>query len=378
MDTYLLKHHFWGNFDTGVLNIYMAIFIWSLEKSPISIGIAFAIPIFIDILGDYYFSSISDQYSRKKLMIIGNIGSAFALMLLPLSDNINIIYLVLFFKYLFTKIYSSSLYPYEKEMVKSNLRDYFGSKSIKVSTSASLGGFILMFLLGFGVNMQILISICGFVELMSTYYLFLLKKSTNKSIKVKKIENNNESIKFFTVFYSIEAFAFALFQSRLIIYFLEIKGLKPDMLGLIFFIVYALPSILGGKIQKKFSSIPLKRLLLTGTIGQVILLSLLPNINSIKILILLWFLATLIEQISYIYSRSYYLGEINSNIGVNLSKVRIISTVFLLMGQGATTFLWENFGLKSSFYLSSLVLLINITFIILSKNDFHIKKLTEI
>lgn len=374
MNKNLLNHYFWGNFDTGVLNIYMAIFIWSLEKNPISLGIAFAIPILIDIIGDYYFSWISDKYSRKKLMIIGNIGSAVALSILPISNNINIIYLVLFFKHLFNKIYTSSLYPYEKEMIKGDLKEFFGKKSIRINTSASIGGFFLMFLLGFGVNMKLLIVICGFIELYSTYYLFHLEESNNISIKVENRENNSEAIKFFKVFYMIEALAFALFQSRLIIYFLEVKNLRPDMLGLVFFIVYALPSILGARIQKKFSNVPLKQLLLGGTTSQVILLLLFPSMTNIYLLMLLWFLASLIEEVTYIYSKSYFLDEINNNIGVSLSKVRIATTISLLIGQGLITFIWEKFSLEYSFYLSSLILIFNIVYIVLNKKEFPIAK----
>lgn len=359
----LLNHYFWGNIDTGVLHIFMGLYLWSFDKNPISIAIAFAIPVVVNIMGDYVFSVMSDKKGRRRYMIVGNIGSALFLSSLGLSDNITYIYVFIFMKSVFSKLYQTSLEPYERLVMKGELQEFIAKKTVKISAGASIGGFLLMTLLGMGFTMERLIIICGVFELASTFYLLSLPDTDNREFK--DIEGNNtESLKFFGIYYGIYALALAIFDTRLLLYFINDRNMDPSIIGLIFFIVYGLPNIFSGRIYKYFRNMDLKRMLLSSTLLQAGLLLLIPFLDSINLLISLWFIISVFESVTHIYSNHHYKSGIYSDIGKNMSKIRIISTVGLLIGQGLISLVWKEVSLESTFYLSAFLLSMNIVYVI--------------
>ena len=151
----------------------------------ITIAIAFAIPIIIDIFIDYFFSGISDKSERRtRLSIIGNIGSSIFLSLYGIANSIYVLYLFIFLKSLFAKINESSLDPYIREIIEEdNYKDFISERNIKISVGASIGGFSLMFLYGFTESISLIFIVAGLIELYSTVYLTRLE---NAKLTLKK------------------------------------------------------------------------------------------------------------------------------------------------------------------------------------------------
>ena len=235
----LLKHYYWGNFDTGVIFIFLSFYIWDKTQNMITVAIAFAIPIVINTIVDYFFSSLSDKNGRTKLIIIGNIGSAIFLGLYGISSTIYVLYVFIFLKSLFTKLYDSSLQPYIREIIEEdNYKDFISKRNIQVSVGASVGGFSLMFLYGYTDSIPLIFIVSGLIELYSTVYLFKLDESSAKMKKVIEDSVDLSWIKYITLIYTIEGFAMALIINRMIIYMYEFHTFRIQILGFIFFIVY--------------------------------------------------------------------------------------------------------------------------------------------
>lgn len=364
----LLKHFYWGNFDIGVIFIFLSLFIWDQTENMITIAIAFSIPIIIDTLIDYLFSSFSDNGNRKKLIIIGNIGSSIFLSLYGFSNSIYILYGFIFLKSLFSKLYQSSLQPYIRENIEEDeYIEFIAEKNVKVSVGASIGGFSLMFLYGFTESLPLVFIVSGLVELYSTIYLLRLDYTKTQTNKLKEDLIDLDWMRYITLIYTIEGFAIALIMNRMIIYMHEFQKISMQNVGLVFFIVYGISNIGASKLYKRFNKIPLKTMLIFSFVSQALLLSLFTTINQIYIVVAIWFFFELASNITDIYSRDKINRSLFTNIGKRLSKFRITIALGSVLGQLIISRIWDKLGVNISFYFSSIVLLI-LSFIIFFKN----------
>ncbi|MTI71855.1 MAG: MFS transporter [Firmicutes bacterium] len=355
----LLRHSFWGNFDSGVIFIFLSFYIWDKTENMITIALAFAIPIIINTVFDYYFSDLSDKKDRKKLIIIGNIGSAVFLSLYGLAGNIYLLYFFIFFKSLFAKLYQSSLAPYKRETInEKEYKDYISKENIKISVGASIGGFSLMYVYLYTKNIPLIFIISGLIELYSTIYLFKLQNIKQKKRKVKEDHIELNWLKKITLIYTLEGFAIALIINRMIIFLHDVHKVKIQDVGFIFFIVYGISNIVAARIYDKFKRISLKNMFIISFLFQAILLILFTKVYELKVIVGIWFIFELISNITDIYSRDKINRSLFTNIGKRLSKFRISIAIGSILGQVVVSQIWDRIGVDESFYFSSIVLII--------------------
>lgn len=353
----LLKHYYWGNFDTGVIFIFLSFYIWDKTQNMITVAIAFAIPIVINTIVDYFFSSLSDKNGRTKLIIIGNIGSAIFLGLYGISSTIYVLYVFIFLKSLFTKLYDSSLQPYIREIIEDdNYKEFISKRNIQISVGASVGGFSLMILYGYTDSIPIIFIVSGLIELYSTVYLLKLDESNAKIKKTIEDPVDLSWIKYITLIYTIEGFAIALMVNRMIIYMYDFHKVAIQDVGLIFFIVYGISNVMASKLYKALNKILLKDMFIISFISQSVLLALFTAINQIYIIVAIWFFYELVSNITSIYSMDRINRSLFTNIGRRLSRFRITIALGSILGQIVISKIWDNFGVNISFYFSSVIL----------------------
>lgn len=370
----LLKHFFWGSFDTGTIFIFLSLFIWNETENMITVAIAFSIPIVIDTVIDYFFSGLSDKTNRVKLIIIGNIGSSIFLSLYGFSSNLYILYGFIFLKSLFSKLYQSSLEPYIRENIEEdNYMEFISKRNIQISLGASIGGFILMFLYGFIQSIPLIFIISGLIELYSTVYFLKLSDSKIQKKKIKENLTDLNWVRYITLIYAIEAFAIALITNRMIIYIYEFQNIALQNIGIIFFIVYGISNIMASKMYKNFSKISLQTMFIVSFVLQAILLSIFTTINQIYIVIATWFIFELVSNITSIYSNDRINRSLYTDIGKRLSKLRISIALASILGQFIISEIWDQLGVNISFYFSSLILII-LALIVLLKSDKKLRK----
>lgn len=370
----LLKHYFWGNIDTGIIFIFLSLFIWDETENMITVAIAFSIPIFIDTVIDYFFSGLSDRSSRIKLIIIGNIGSSIFLSLYGVSSNIYTLYGFIFLKSLFAKLYQSSLEPYIRENIEEDsYMEFISKRNIRISVGASIGGFILMILYGVTQSIPLIFIVSGLIELYSTVYFLKLDDTKTQKKKIEEDLTDLSWVKYITLIYTIEGFAIALIMNRMIIYMYEFQNVALQNVGLIFFIVYGISNVMASKLYKNFNKISLKTMFIVSFVSQAILLSLFTSINQIYIVIAIWFIFELVSNITSIYSNDRINRSLYTDIGKRLSKFRISIALGNILGQFIISEIWDELGVNISFYFSS-TLLIVLSLIILFKSDKIFKK----
>lgn len=369
----LLKHYYWGNFDTGVMFIFLSFYIWDKTQNMITIAVAFAIPIIIDTFIDYFFSGISDKSRRRtNLIIIGNIGSSIFLSLYGITSSIYVLYFFIFLKSLFAKIYQSSLDPYIREIIEEdNYKDFISKRNIQISVGGSIGGFSLMLLYGYTESIPLIFIVAGVIELYSTVHLLKLDNSKLNLKKIREDHTDLEWIRYITLIYTIEGFAIALVINRMIIYMYEYKGMPIHNVGLVFFIVYGVSNIIAAKLFKFFHNISLKNMFLISFILQAILLALFTSIKQIYIIVAVWFFFELVSNVTDIYSRDRLNRSLFTNIGKKLSRFRVTIALGSISGQMIISRIWDNFGVNVSFYFSSLILLVLSGIILFKKNDIY-------
>lgn len=355
----LLKHSFWGSFDSGVIFLFLSFYIWDKTENMITVALAFIIPIAVNTFFDYFFSALSDKNGRVKLIIAGNIGSAIFLSLYGIATNIYILYVFIFLKSLFAKLYQGSLSPYKREVIsEENYKKYISEENIKISVGASIGGVSLMYIYIYVSSIPLIFVLSGLIELFST--VFLLKLENIESISRKEKENHVDLnwLKQITLIYAVEAFGIALMINRIIIYMHNVHQTKIQDIGLIFFVVYGISNIVAAKIYKKFVKIPLKNMLVISFAFQAILLILFTRITQLQILVGIWFVYELISNITDIYSRDRINKSLFTDIGKRLSKYRISIAIGSIFGQIVVSQIWDKIGMNESFYFSSIVLIV--------------------
>lgn len=370
----LLRHFYWGSFDSGVIFIFLSLMIWDDTENMVTVALAFSIPIVIDTVIDYFFSSFSNQRNRKHLIIIGNIGSAIALGFYGFANNLYVLYGLIFLKSLFAKLYQSSLDPYIRENIQENLyMDFLSQRNIKMSTGASLGGFGLMMLFAYTQNLALIFVVSGLIELYSTTYLLKLE---DKQVERKKVEEDAfdlDWIRYITLIYTIESFGIALIVNRMLIYIHEVQGVIVENVGFVFFVVYGISSIVGAKLYKNFDHLSLKTMLIASFISQAILLALFTQINQLVLVVGVWFIFELVANITNIYASDKLNSSLFTDIGKRLSKFRVMIAVGSVLGQFVVSRIWDQFGMNMSFYFSSTILIL-LAFIVLLKNPKYFEK----
>lgn len=374
----LLKHFYWGSFDSGVIFIFLSLMIWDETENMLTVALAFSIPIMIDTVVDYFFSSYSDQKNRKKLFIIGNIGSAIALSFYGFASSIYILYGLIFVKSLFAKLYQTSIEPYIRENIEEiSYMDFLSQRKIQTSLGASLGGFFLMVFYSISQSLPLIFVLSGMIELYSSVYLFKLKNQKVKRKKEKEDPSDLDWMRWIRLIYGVEAFGTALIVNRMLIYIHEFQGLATENIGFVFFIVYGLSSLLAARIYRNFRSISLKTMLISSFLMQAFLLILFTQINPLFLIIIVWFLFELVVNISNIYTNHKINRSLYTDIGKRLSTFRIWIAFASVVGQFIVSQIWDQFGMNRSFYFSAIILMLLAFFVSLKNKKYFNEKETK-
>lgn len=374
----LLKHFYWGSFDSGVIFIFLSLMIWDETENMLTVALAFSIPIVIDTVVDYFFSSYSDQKNRKKLFIIGNIGSAIALSFYGFASSIYILYGLIFVKSLFAKLYQTSIEPYIRENIEEiSHMDFLSQRKIQTSLGASLGGFFLMVFYSISQSLPFIFVLSGMIELYSSVYLFKLKNQKVKRKKEKEDPSDLDWMRWIRLIYAVEAFGTALIVNRMLIYIHEFQGLATENIGFVFFIVYGLSSLLAARIYRNFRSISLKTMLISSFLMQAFLLMLFTQINPLFLIIIVWFLFELVANISNIYTNHKINRSLYTDIGKRLSTFRIWIAFASVVGQFIVSQIWDQFGMNRSFYFSAIILMLLAFFVSLKNKKYFNEKETK-
>lgn len=374
----LLKHFYWGSFDSGVIFIFLSLMIWDETENMLTVALAFSIPIVIDTVVDYFFSSYSDQKNRKKLFIIGNIGSAIALSFYGFASSIYILYGLIFVKSLFAKLYQTSIEPYIRENIEEiSYMDFLSQRKIQTSLGASLGGFFLMVFYSISQSLPLIFVLSGMIELYSSVYLFKLKNQKVKRKKEKEDPSDLDWMRWIRLIYGVKAFGTALIVNRMLIYIHEFQGLATENIGFVFFIVYGLSSLLAARIYRNFRSISLKTMLISSFLMQAFLLMLFTQINPLFLIIIVWFLFELVANISNIYTNHKINRSLYTDIGKRLSTFRIWIAFASVVGQFIVSQIWDQFGMNRSFYFSAIILMLLAFFVSLKNKKYFNEKETK-
>ena len=374
----LLKHFYWGSFDSGVIFIFLSLMIWDETENMLTVALAFSIPIVIDTVVDYFFSSYSDQKNRKKLFIIGNIGSAIALSFYGFASSIYILYGLIFVKSLFAKLYQTSIEPYIRENIEEiSYMDFLSQRKIQTSLGASLGGFFLMVFYSISQSLPLIFVLSGMIELYSSVYLFKLKNQKVKRKKEKEDLSDLDWMRWIRLIYGVKAFGTALIVNRMLIYIHEFQGLATENIGFVFFIVYGLSSLLAARIYRNFRSISLKTMLISSFLMQAFLLMLFTQINPLFLIVIVWFLFELVANISNIYTNHKINRSLYTDIGKRLSTFRIWIAFASVVGQFIVSQIWDQFGMNRSFYFSAIILMLLAFFVSLKNKKYFNEKETK-
>lgn len=370
----LLKHFYWGSFDSGVIFIFLSLMIWDDTENMVTVALAFSIPIVINTVIDYFFSTFSDNQNRKTLFIIGNIGSAIALSFYGFAQSIYILYGLIFLKSLFAKLYQSSLDPYIRENIKEELyMDFISQRNIQMSVGASIGGFSLMMLYGFTQNLSLIFVVSGLIELYSTIYLLKFKEKKVQRKKAKEDSIDLDWIRFITFIYTLEGFGVALIVNRMLIYIHEFQGVSIENVGFVFFVVYGVSSVMAARIYKRFNQVSLKIMLITSFLSQAFLLVVFTQINQLIFIIIVWFVFELLANITDIYASNKINSSLFTDIGKGLSKFRIMIAIGSILGQFVVSQIWDQLGMSMSFYFSSVILIL-LAFVVLLKSQKYLEE----
>ncbi|MEN8906736.1 MAG: MFS transporter [Clostridiales bacterium] len=369
----LLRHTFYGNFDTGVLLIFLSFFIWDESKTMFAVAIAFMIPVFINTIIDYFFSELSDRGNRIRLIVIGNVGSAFFLSLYGLSTSIYMLYGLIFIKSLFAKIYNTSLSPFIREAIKEeDYKSFIAKLNVKGSVGAAVGGFTLMMVYLYTKNLSLIFLISGSIELFSTLFLVRLKLV---QYNLKKKKEDEEDIKWFkniTIIYTIKAFGIALIMNRIIISLHDIHIISIEYVGLIFFVTYGVSKIIAAQIYDWFSKVKIQQMLIFSFVVQAIALLLFSIISELYFIIGVLFIYELVDNITFIYTSDRINKSLFTSIGKKLSKFRIIIAFGSIAGQLIIGQIWDRVGVSETFYFTSLILMVLVVIIIIRKDELKI------
>lgn len=355
----LLRHSFWGNFDTGVIYIFLSFLIWEESKDMLAIAIAFIIPVIINTIIDYYFSNLSDRYGRLSFIIIGNIGSSIFLSLYGLSSGLYILYLLIFMKSLFAKLYNTSLSPFIRENIaEDEYKEFIASLKIRISVGASIGGAGLMTLYGFTQSIELIFIVSGLIELFSTVYLLMLREEKHKMKKQIEEDYDNKYLREISIIYGVEAFAIALIVNRVVIFLHDYHLIEIHYVGFVFFLAYGISNILAANIYGYFKRLKIKDMLVLSFALQAILLIVFAGSRSIYLAVFAFFLYELANNIRVIYTSDRLNRSLFTNIGKRLSKFRITIALGSILGQLIISQIWNRLGFAMTFYFSSLVLFI--------------------
>lgn len=365
---HLLRHYYWGSFDSGVIFIFLSLMIWDETENMVTVALAFSIPIIIDTVIDYFFSSFSDARNRRKLIIIGNVGSAIALTFYGLANSLAMLYGFIFLKSLFAKLYQSSLAPYIRENIEEEqYMEFLSQRNIQMSTGASFGGFALMMLYAYTQNLALVFVVSGLIELYSTTYLLKLEDQQVAKKKVREDAVDLDWIRYITLIYTVEGFGIALIVNRMLIYIHEVQGVAAENVGFVFFLVYGISSIVGAKLYKNFAHLSLKTMLIASFLLQALLLAVFTQIEQLFLVIAIWFAFELVANITNIYASDKLNSSLFTDIGKRLSKFRVMIAIGGVAGQFVVSRIWDQLGMSMSFYFSSVVLVL-VALLILFKN----------
>ncbi len=365
---HLLRHYYWGSFDSGVIFIFLSLMIWDETENMVTVALAFSIPIIIDTVTDYFFSSFSDARNRRKLIIIGNVGSAIALTFYGLANSLAMLYGFIFLKSLFAKLYQSSLAPYIRENIEEEqYMEFLSQRNIQMSTGASFGGFALMMLYAYTQSLVLVFFVSGLIELYSTTYLLKLEDQPVPKKKVREDAVDLDWIRYITLIYTVESFGIALIVNRMLIYIHEVQGVAAENVGFVFFLVYGISSIVGAKLYKNFAHLSLKTMLIASFLLQALLLAVFTQISQLVLIIVIWFVFELVANITNIYASDKLNSSLFTDIGKRLSKFRVMIAIGGVAGQFVVSRIWDQLGMSMSFYFSSVVLVL-VALLILFKN----------
>ena len=371
--TALKLHFFLGDFDQGVIFIFLSFLIWNKAGSMLTVALAFMIPAVVNTVIDYFFSSLSDKGNRVALIIIGNVGSAIFLSCYGLFESIYILYILIFFKSVFAKIYGTSLFPYLREVIpEDEYKEFNANVNMFGTIGASIGGFTLVYLYIFTNNIPLVFVVSGLVELLSTVFLFVLKNTKQKLRKEVESHIDISKLRIFTFIYSVEAFGIALIINRFVIFLSDAHKLKLQEVGLVFFVVYGISNLIATNIYQFFKSFTIKSMLVINFVLQAGLVIAMMNVNNLIIIIGLWFFFELVSNITEIYADDHINKSLFTNIGKSLSKIRIFISVSGILGQLLIGTVWDVFGIGMSFYFTGSVLLVLAIVIIFLK--IHVEK----
>ncbi len=325
----------------------------------LAIAIAFIIPVIINTIIDYYFSDLSDRYGRLSFIIIGNIGSSIFLSLYGLSSSLYILYLLIFMKSLFAKLYNTSLSPFIRENIAENeYKEFIASLKIHISVGASIGGAGLMTLYGFSQNIELIFIVSGLIELFSTVHLLMLREEKHKMKKQIEADYDNKYLREISIIYGIEAFAIALIVNRVVIFLHDYHLIEIHYVGFVFFVAYGISNILAANIYGYFKKLKIKDMLVLSFALQAILLIVFVGSRDIYLAVFAFFLYELANNIRVIYTSDRLNRSLFTNIGKRLSKYRITIAIGSILGQLIISQIWNRIGFAMTFYFSSLVLFI--------------------
>ena len=355
----LLKHFFWGNFDSGVIFIFISFLIWEETENMFAVAIAFMIPVLINTVIDYYFSDLSDRYGRLRFIIVGNIGSAVFLSMYGLASGVYMLYLFIFLKSLFAKLCNTSLSPFIRESIaEDDYKDFLAKLNIRGNVGASIGGFALMTLYGFSENIGLIFLVSGLVELLSTVYLVMLKDVKHQFKKQEEEEVDVRWLREISIIYAVEAFGIALIVNRIVIFLHEYHSIELQYIGIVFFIAYGLSDIVAANIYRWFEKIQIKSMLILSFILQAIVLVLIATVNQLYFIIFALFVYELIDNVTEIYTSDKVNKSLYTNIGKRLSSVRVTIAIGTILGQLVVGQIWDKVGFIETFYFSSAVLVV--------------------
>ncbi len=355
----LMKHFFWGNFDSGVMLIFLSLLIWDETENMVAVAIAFMIPVLINTVIDYYFSGLSDRYGRLKFIVVGNIGSAIFLSMYGFASSVYILYLFIFLKALLAKLYSASLSPFIREsIVEDEYKDFIAKLNVRGNVGASIGGLALMVLYGYTGRIALVFLVSGLVELFSTVFLLRLKEVKLRLKKQLEEDIDVRWLREISIIYAVEAFGIALIVNRIVIFLHEYYSIGLQYVGLVFFIAYGLSGMVAANIYKRFEKIHVKNMLILSFILQAIVLVLFATVDQLYFIIFALFVYELIRNVTGIYTSDKINKSLYTNIGKRLSSFRVTIAIGTILGQLVVSQIWDRVGFIETFYFSSAVLLI--------------------
>lgn len=356
----LLRHIFFSNIDTGILMVYLPLYVWRVTGELSFVVTSVIIPLIMNVFFDAYFSRLGDKFNRKLLIVSGVVMSGVFLVFLGYIDDIRIFLLVLGLRSLAEVLYMTNMAPVLRNAVEVHGYQEFMIRKNQIITIASVvGGGIFYIFAGYINDYSLLFVLTGVIEILSV--ASIANMDINSMVRVSKLKRHQLAVIFrYRELVMAMAFGFAnaTMYSRLMVYGFQMLHFDDLDLAEVFVIVFVSSTFILHYFRRMIYSKGNTRAFAASLVlmaAAVISISFELNYTPF---VIAWILVELFEAISYSAINDSYNKKLADRDGVESSYYRISASIGTILGAVFITSIAEMFGMMVSFRVTAVMFLV--------------------